>query len=110
VQLSIRETCADGPFAALHAWLGERIASDRAHGFFRPYSGTGCAVAAEPWHLSFAPLAWQCQTGFQSAALERLQRDAGMELQAEVAQCQEEILRRFFTVPAQVYPARWVTR
>ncbi len=108
VRLSVQETRAGGLFAALHSWLDERIARDLAHGFFRPYTGAGCAVAAEPWHLSFAPLAWQCQTAFDADALARLQYEEGMELQSEVARCREEILRRFFEVPLQMYPSRWL--
>ena len=108
VRLSVQEAREGGPFAALHAWLDEHIVRDRAHGFFRPYTGSGCAVAAEPWHLSFAPLAWQCQTAFDADALTRLLCVEGMELQAEVAQCREEILRRFFEVPPQIYPSRWL--
>lgn len=104
LQLSVRETIAGGPFAGLHRWLGERIEQNLAHGFFRPYTGTGCAVAAEPWHLSYAPLAWRCQHGLDSAELARIQREAGMELMDAAQFHAEEIASRFLRVPAQLYP------
>jgi LAS superfamily LD-carboxypeptidase LdcB len=54
VQLSSAEFGCDGPFAALDAWLGEHA---HRHGFFRPFCGIRSAVAFEPWHYSFAPIA-----------------------------------------------------
>lgn len=105
LQLSVRETRAGGPFAPLHRWLDERIGSGRAHGFFRPYTGVGCDVASEPWHLSFAPLAWECQRAFDAAALCRAHRDAGLALQPVIEDCCEEILGRYFQVPAGLYAA-----
>lgn len=57
LQLTLDETRAGGPFAALHRWLDERIAANRSYGFFRPYAQDLGGVAVEPWHLSFAPLA-----------------------------------------------------
>jgi LAS superfamily LD-carboxypeptidase LdcB len=105
LQLSVRETRAGGPFAPLHRWLDERIGSGRAHGFFRPYTGVGCDVAPEPWHLSFAPLAWECQRALDAAALCRAHRDAGLALQPVIEDCCEEILGRYFRVPAGLYAA-----
>ena len=54
---------AQGPSAALHAWLDTRIATGCAEGFVRPYATTSAAVdgiGSEPWHLSYAPLSSQC--------------------------------------------------
>jgi LAS superfamily LD-carboxypeptidase LdcB len=103
LRLSVDETRAGGPFAPLHRWLDERIASGHAHGFFRPYTGEGSDVAPEPWHLSFGPLAWECQEAFDPAALRRAHRDAGLALQAVIEGCCEEILGRYFHVPATLY-------
>ena len=44
----------DGPFAALDEWLELHAAR---FGFFRPFQGMRSGVQAEPWHLSFAPIA-----------------------------------------------------
>jgi len=103
LRLSVDETRDGGPFAPLHRWLGARIASGRAHGFFRPYTGEGCDVAPEPWHLSFAPLAWECQRAFDPAAMRQAHRDVGLALQPVIEDCCEEILGRFFHVPAALY-------
>jgi len=54
VRLVAEEFAADGPFAAMHAWLE---ANASRYGFFRPFRGVRSGVQAEPWHYSFAPLA-----------------------------------------------------
>jgi len=43
-----------GPYARLDEWL--EINAPR-FGFFRPFKGVRSGVQAEPWHLSFAPIA-----------------------------------------------------
>ncbi|MDX1676863.1 M15 family metallopeptidase [Arsukibacterium sp.] len=43
-----------GPFYKLHQWLESEAAK---FGFFRPYQHYRGGVAAEPWHLSYAPIA-----------------------------------------------------
>lgn len=52
--LTAGEFAPGGPFAAFAAWLDENAAR---YGFFRPYRGVRSGVQAEPWHLSFAPVA-----------------------------------------------------
>ncbi len=103
VSLRVADTCDEGMFAALHRWLDERIASGRAHGFFRPYTGAGCKVAPEPWHLSFAPLAWECQRSFDPLALAAAHRRAGLALHAVIEASREQILQGYFDVPAALY-------
>ncbi len=56
-----------GPFAPLDQWLQLNAAR---YGFFRPYLGVRSGVQAEPWHLSFAPLA---ETARQSLSAKVLQ-------------------------------------
>ena len=51
-QLQLTAAEASGVFAPLHEWLDDRIASDRAYQFYRPYCGQS-GVAAEPWHLIY---------------------------------------------------------
>jgi LAS superfamily LD-carboxypeptidase LdcB len=43
-----------GPFKPLADWLESEAAR---FGFFRPFRGVLSGVAAEPWHVSFAPVA-----------------------------------------------------
>jgi LAS superfamily LD-carboxypeptidase LdcB len=54
LQLTAAEYAPDGPFARLTAWLSQHAGR---FGFFRPYRSFRGGVAAEPWHLSYRPLA-----------------------------------------------------
>jgi hypothetical protein len=60
-------------------------------------------VASEPWHLSFAPLAWECEHAFDAGDLLSAQREAGLALQPVIESCCEEILQRYFRVPSALY-------
>lgn len=61
LELSPREVAPGGLFDPLHCWLDQRMAAGESHGFFRPYSQDRGGVAPERWHLSYAPLAVDCQ-------------------------------------------------
>jgi len=54
VQLQASEYQAGGPFARLSVWLAEHALE---FGFFLPYRQYRGGVAAEPWHVSYLPLA-----------------------------------------------------
>lgn len=54
VQLLPHEFAPGGPFHSLHLWLETRMSR---FGFFRPYEHYRGGVSAEPWHLSYAPVA-----------------------------------------------------
>lgn len=54
VQLLETEYQPGGPFAKLAKWLQQHAAE---FGFFLPYRQFRGGVAAEPWHLSYRPLA-----------------------------------------------------
>ena len=56
-----------GPFARLDAWL--EINAPR-FGFFRPFQGVRSGVQAEPWHLSFAPIAEQARQALSPTVLQ----------------------------------------
>ncbi|MEW6998609.1 M15 family metallopeptidase [Colwelliaceae bacterium BS250] len=45
---------ADGPLSPLTKWLDNNMST---FGFYRPYDKYRGGIAAEPWHLSYAPLA-----------------------------------------------------
>lgn len=55
-------------FAKLHAWLDKRIANNQAHGFYRPYDGRG-SIGAEPWHLSYRPVAEKIARSLSKASM-----------------------------------------
>jgi LAS superfamily LD-carboxypeptidase LdcB len=54
VRLDPDEFAPGGPFAPLAEWLATHAAR---FGFFWPYRGILSGPRAEPWHLSFAPIA-----------------------------------------------------
>lgn len=57
LQLEPWEYEANGPFATLSIWLKEH---SEKFGFFLPYDKYRGGVAAEPWHLSYKPIADSC--------------------------------------------------
>lgn len=105
LELLVADTHGDGIFAPLHRWLDERVAKGRAWGFFRPYTGSGCAVAREPWHLSHAPLAWECQHRLDASSLATACRQAHLALHETIVSMIGAILRDYVQVPAQLYAA-----
>lgn len=76
VQLTRAEFAADGPFARLDQWL-ERHAG--RFGFFRPFRGVRSGVQAEPWHLSFAPVAEPARRALSVSILRRALESAAVE-------------------------------
>ncbi len=58
LQLEPWEYESGGYFYPLTQWLNENMAS---FGFYRPFSHDTGGVAVEPWHLSYRPLAEQCE-------------------------------------------------
>lgn len=59
LQLEPWEYATSGPMAKLSAWLSLNA---QQHGFYFPYDKFRGGIAAEPWHLSYAPLAKQYQS------------------------------------------------
>jgi len=68
LQLEPWEYQESGPMAKLSTWLSQHAAK---FGFYLPYDCYRGGVAAEPWHLSFAPLAQQYQATFNLQALQQ---------------------------------------
>lgn len=66
-QLMLSEYQDNGPFCRLNQWLETEAAK---FGFFRPYKEYRGGVAAEPWHISYAPIA---KPYMQALTLETLQ-------------------------------------
>ena len=104
LQLSVAETRAGGPFAALHAWLDDFLPRRPELGFFRPYAIDRGGVAPEPWHLSFAPLARRFQTALQVDQVSAAIAAADLALKTAVLANIEEIFLRFVRVPWEAYP------
>ena len=66
LQLEVSEYQGDGPMAPLYAWLLKHAPK---HGFFWPYDKDRGGVAAEPWHLSYAPASVPLLEQFSEATL-----------------------------------------
>lgn len=70
LQLEPWEYSAQGPLAKLSHWLNEHA---HQFGFYFPYASYKGGIAAEPWHLSYAPLAQHYQRLlFSSEKIEQL--------------------------------------
>ena len=110
VQLNQAEVADNGPFGPLHRWLDERIAADSAFGFFRPYQNDNGGVAAERWHLSYAPLAARYQRSLKAPSLWRAIDAPGLALRTTIAENWPVIFERFIWVAPQCYPLAWRER
>ncbi len=92
LQLEPWEYNSSGPMAKLSSWLTDNA---EKQGFYFPYDKFRGGIAAEPWHLSYAPLAKQYQSTFNLALLKErlLQADiAGKEVIIEYL---PEIFKRY---------------
>lgn len=95
VRLVPSEVEDGGLFAPLHDWLDERIASGTSYGFFRPYDRDRGGVAAERWHLSFAPIAVAAQRAMSAEFLRGVIQPADILLKNAVLEHLDEIVARF---------------
>lgn len=92
LQLSPGEYAPEGPFNRLAQWLSQHATH---FGFFLPYRKFLGGVAAEPWHLSYRPLASrfmaQLTTQHVLAANQNQQLFSKQLLEMEI----EEIMQRY---------------
>ena len=75
VRLLPQEVEAGGVFERLHRWLSGNIAR---FGFFRPYREYRGGVYAEPWHLSYAPVATGALELLSEELIAAARRDADL--------------------------------
>ena len=95
LQLSPDEYASGGPFEHCSRWLDALISSGNTE-FFRPYKGAKKdGVAAEPWHLSFRPLATVCERALTPAVLRKLIENTDIRLQGAIFENLDEIYSRF---------------
>lgn len=92
LQLLEAEYQSGGPFARLSHWLS-RYAAD--FGFFRPYRIYQGGVAAEPWHLSYRPLAESYLQQFELQMLQQAIAGSSLCEKALVLQYLPEIFQRY---------------
>jgi LAS superfamily LD-carboxypeptidase LdcB len=109
LELSPREVASGGPFDPLHCWLDERMAAGESFGFFRPYSRDRGGVAPERWHLSYAPLALDCQAKLTAQLLLACWDDPAegepLALQEEIRADLPGIIGRYVAVAGDWCPA-----
>jgi len=94
VQLLEHEYQADGPFAPLSAWLTVHAME---FGFFLPYRQYRGGVAAEPWHLSYLPLAGPYLQRFSIEMLQQAIQNADLPEQALILAQLPVIFERYVT-------------
>jgi hypothetical protein len=82
---------------AFHRWLDEELAG--ANDFFRPYAVDRGGVAVERWHLSFAPLACDCQAALTPELLANALCDCEMELADIVLTALPQLFERYIRLP-----------
>jgi LAS superfamily LD-carboxypeptidase LdcB len=99
VQLVPAEYSDEGPFAAFSQWLEARIATDSLFGFYRPYAVDRGGVAAEPWHLSYRPVAARYAALLTPEHLLPLWREVKLPLLEQVELHQQRLFADFIACP-----------
>ena len=99
LQLNPQEYAAGGPFHACSRWLDELMRRGKTE-FFRPYTQGDNeniidGVGAEPWHLSFRPLATICDKALTPDVLRELVKKTDICLQEAILENLDEIYSRF---------------
>ena len=107
VELVPSEVEGDGPCAALHEWLDEKIDGNLSCGFYRPYHRDSGGIAPERWHLSYLPLASTYMQPFNQAALLALWKQSEIAFYDLLKSDLEAILSNFVDLSVEEQPA-WV--
>ena len=98
VQLTVAETCGEGPFAAFHVWLSKELEKNN-RGFYRPYAIDSGGVSPEPWHLSYAPLANSYAQQLTETVLREHIMASDILLKQTILDNLAEIYQRFVCIP-----------
>lgn len=88
------EYTENGPFHQLSLWLAEQ---SKAFGFYFPYQTYNGGVAAEPWHLSYAPLASEFEQTFTLAMLEQTLEQSNIMAKQTILAHLPQLFNRFVT-------------
>lgn len=92
LQLEPWEYQQSGPMEKLSIWLNQHA---EKFGFYFPYDHYRGGIAAEPWHLSYAPLAKQYQATFNIQTLQTCLIDADITGKTVIIDNLTEITKRF---------------
>lgn len=90
--------CGPGDiFCELHEWLDEKIKSNEAFGFYRPYNQDKGGVSPEKWHISYAPLSLEYFEDYTLDIFAKNIADSEIELKSVIEANLEEIFSRFIS-------------
>jgi LAS superfamily LD-carboxypeptidase LdcB len=95
LQLVPEEYQPRGPFGPFRHWLERLIVDGDAEGFYHPYAHDRGAVAPEPWHISYRPVAQYYQSLLSFEVFEQLLHSGAWPLTETIAIHAEDIYRRF---------------
>ena len=98
LQLTPDEVADEGLMGPFHCWLDAAIENE-GKGFFRPYDEDRGGVAVERWHLSFAPLACDCEENLTVDLLGDVLGNCELELADEIVVCLPAIFERYIKLP-----------
>jgi len=93
-ELLTAEYSAGGPFYKLSQWL-ERYAAD--FNFFLPYQYYQGGIAAEPWHISYAPIAESYQAALSQEVLNAVWQQHPIAELTTIQQHLAQLFPRFIT-------------
>jgi LAS superfamily LD-carboxypeptidase LdcB len=91
-----------GRFERLGDWLAEHA---HEYGFFRPYDADRGGVRPEPWHLSFAPVAWPALGALTAGVLGEALAPAELAGKEVVLARLPELYERYVLAVAEPSPA-----
>lgn len=92
LQLEPWEYSEQGPLHKLSVWLNKHA---NQFGFYFPYAAYQGGVAAEPWHLSYAPLAQHYQKNLNNLHLKQLLLDHNISGKDIILNNLDEIIERY---------------
>jgi len=92
LQLEPWEYSEQGPLAKLTVWLNQYA---HLYGFYFPYASYQGGVAAEPWHLSYLPLAQQFQQSFDTSLLAETLKHSSILGKAVILENLDDIATRY---------------
>jgi len=94
LQLEPWEYASSGPMAKLSSWL---LKNAKKYDFYFPYDSFRGGIAAEPWHLSYAPLAKQYQSAFNIDLLKALLLQSDIAGKEVIIENLAEINKRYIS-------------
>jgi len=95
LQLEPWEYQKEGPFASLSAWLTMHI---QTWDFYFPYASYQGGVAAEPWHISYAPISHKYQQHFNIKALAKVLEHSTIQGKETIVSHLDDIIARYVDI------------